>query len=84
MIHFTKHAEEKFRILERHGSRITKDQVINALDRPDFIDRISRFPLIIAQAELDREHVLRVVYKQTGKIKTVITFYPGRQKQYGQ
>ncbi len=32
--------------------------------------------------KIDRNHVLRVVYKQEFGIVKVITFYPGRIKQY--
>lgn len=63
MIFFTKHAEHKFEILKRHGVDISRDKVIETLEKPDHIDR-SRLPLLVAQTELDQTHVLRVVYKQ--------------------
>ena len=51
------------------------------MESPDLIDK-SRLPLLIAQWKIDKTYVLRVVYKQEfGAIK-VITFYPGRRKQY--
>jgi len=37
---------------------------------------------LIAQRKIDRDYVLRVVYKQEFGIIKVITFYPGRRKQY--
>lgn len=83
MIRFTKHAEEKFDILKKYGLRITKQFVIDSVASPDLIDR-SRLPLLIAKKSLDPTHVLRVVYKVEKNIKIVITFYPGRVKQYGQ
>jgi len=82
MIRFTRHAEEKFAVLKRYGLRITKQQVVDAVSAPDDVDR-SRLPLLIAQKHLDLDHVLRVVYKAENNLKTVITFYPGRIKQYG-
>ena len=82
MIHFTRHAQDKFDILARHGVELSKDQVIQTVFYPDLVDKNTRFPLIIAQKELDKEHVLRVVYKQEDNIKSIITFYPGRKKQY--
>lgn len=82
MIHFTKHAEEKFAILRRYGFRISRRQVVDALTSPDIID-YSRLPLCIAQKRLDQTHVLRVVYKREGDRWIVITFYPGRITQYG-
>ena len=81
MIVFTKHALEKFAVLKRHGVSISEYKVRTALDQPDIIDR-SRLPLLIAQVNFDAQRVLRVVYKQEGYVKKVITFYPGRKKQY--
>jgi hypothetical protein len=81
MIVFTKHAKEKFLVLKRHGVNVTEKQVFNALEFPDMLDR-ARFPLFIAQIVFDAHRVLRVVYKQENGVKTVITFYPGRRKQY--
>lgn len=81
LIHFTKHANEKFKLLRQHGVRVAKRHVTLALQRPDLIDR-SRLPLLIAQIGFDADHVLRVVYRQEGNKKIVITFYPGRRKQY--
>ena len=81
MIIFTKHAKEKFGILKRHKFVISEKKVLEALKKPDLID-YSRLPLLIAQRKFDRIHVLRVVYKEErGDIK-VITFYPGRSKNY--
>src|SRR3989344_9657471 len=78
MIYFTKHARNKFEILKRHGVNISKEQVVEALENPDLIDR-SRLPLLIVQTDLDQNHVLRVVYKQENNNIKVITFYPGRK-----
>jgi len=82
MIIFTKHAENKFEILRRHKFLISKKQVIKTIERPDLVDQ-SRLPLLIAQRKIDREYVLRVVYKREFGVMKVITFYPGRKKQYG-
>ncbi|MBU4142828.1 DUF4258 domain-containing protein [Patescibacteria group bacterium] len=82
MIIFTKHAENKFEILKRHKFLISENQVIKTIERPDLIDQ-SRLPLLIAQRKIDREYVLRVVYKREFSVIKVITFYPGRKKQYG-
>lgn len=82
MIYFTRHAREKFIVLKRHKFQVSKEQVEFAVQYPDVIDR-SRIPLLIAQRKIDKLHVLRVVYKkeENGLIK-IITFYPGRTKQY--
>ena len=82
MIIFTKHAQDKFVILNKHKFSISEKKVLEVLNNPDIID-YSRLPLLIAQRKFDRTHVLRVVYKEEqGNIK-VITFYPGRSKNYG-
>ncbi|MBI3589058.1 MAG: DUF4258 domain-containing protein [Candidatus Liptonbacteria bacterium] len=81
MIIFTKHAENKFEILKRHQFPISKKLVTDALENPDLIDH-SRQPLLIAQKKIDRDHVLRVVFKKELGNTKVITFYPGRIKQY--
>ena len=81
MIHFTRHASEKFRILRNHGVAISKSTVVRAVTHPEFIDR-SRMPLKIAQVNFDKTRVLRVVYREEKDTKVVITFYPGRKSQY--
>ena len=81
MIYFTKHAREKFKILKDHKFIITKNQVVETLNKPDLIDR-SRAPLLIAQRRISQTHVLRVVYKKENNNKIIITFYPGRRKDY--
>lgn len=80
-IRFTKHAQEKFSVLKRHSFPITKKQVTDAVLKPDVIDH-SRLPLYIAQKTIDDTHVLRVVYKREGRVKVIITFYPGRKSSY--
>jgi len=81
MIYFTKHAKEKFDILKKHKFFVPKEQVVETVTNPEKIDH-SRLPLIIAQREFDKTHVLRVVYKQEEGLIKVITFYPGRSKKY--
>jgi len=81
IIIFTKHADEKFAMLARHGVRVSRDKVIKTVKETRYID-YSRLPLLIAQSALDKNRVLRVVYKiEEDKIK-IITFYPGRKSQY--
>lgn len=82
VIIFTKHAENKFAILKAHKFFVSKDQVLKTLKHPDLLD-YSRLPLLIAQRKIDKNRVLRVVYKKKGKNLIVITFYPGKIKQYG-
>ena len=37
---------------------------------------------LIAQKELDEDHVLRVVYEKEADKIIIITLYPGRKKRY--
>lgn len=80
-IRFTRHAIEKFAILRRHGLSVQKKKVIETVEKPKYLD-YSRFPLLIAQDNFDRNRVLRVVYKIVGRTIVIITFYPGRKSQY--
>lgn len=82
MIIFTKHAEKKFKIFERHKLYFTHEQIIEVIKQPDLIDKYSRTPLLVAQKTIDEKHVLRVIYKQEKDRVTIITFYPGRRSQY--
>lgn len=81
MIHFTKHALEKFEILKQHGFVVSKNDVERTIIKPDVIDN-SRYPLKIAQRVFDKTHVLRVVYREVNGTRIIITFYPGRRIQY--
>lgn len=81
MIHFTKHAIEKFTILKEHGFVVSQNAIVQTVNHPDTIDH-SRHPLVIAQASFDKNRVLRVVYKEEYGVKIIITFYPGRKNQY--
>lgn len=81
MVIFTKHALEKFKVLRNHKFSVLKKKVVEAVTKPDLVDH-SRSPLLIGQISVDRTHVLRVVYKKENDAIKIITFYPGRKKQY--
>jgi len=78
---FTRHAENKFDILERHGFSVSRARVLETLLDPDAV-----LPTVkgrqIAQKRISEHHVLRVVYREEGEALVVITFYPGRRKYY--
>ena len=79
-IRYTRHAQQKFYVLERHGFPISAEQVEHAVTIPDRV-----FPeggKLIAQARISETHVLRVVYREEGDERVVITFYPGRRARY--
>jgi len=75
MVIFTKHAKDKFEVLRRHGFLVSKDQVLRTLEYPELIDH-SRYPLLIAQKQVSRKYILRVVFSKKSDIMKVITFYP--------
>ena len=80
-VRFTTHALQKFTVLRRHGLRVSKRQVVQAVEKPDRVD-YSRLPLLVAQIGWDKRRVLRVVYKIKESTIVVVTFYPGKRSQY--
>lgn len=73
---------DKFSVLARHDFVISKRMIRNVLIRPDHVEP-GRHPMqIIASKRIDREHILRVVYRKEGDILTVITFYPAEARRY--
>ena len=79
---FTKHALEKFAVLKRHGVEISERRVIDTLFK-SLREEDRKDGTFIASSNLDKEHILRVVYKKLKKGFKIITFYPARRKQYG-
>ena len=80
MIVYTKHAEEKFRILKEQGFVVKKKMVEKVINSPDAVD-YSQSPLLIAQKSIDEKHILKVVFKKENGIIKIITFYPMRKKK---
>lgn len=78
---YTRHATEKFEVLKRHGFEVTREQVEETLAAPDLVIPQAKGRMI-AQRRITDRHVLRVVYRQKGKDRVVITFYPGRRERY--
>ena len=78
---FTRHAHAKFSLLTKHGFEITRNQVEETVSNPDrvFPQRGDRF---IAQKVITDRHVLRVVFREEGDTRVIITFYPGRRDRY--
>jgi hypothetical protein len=79
MIIYTRHAEEKFRILKEQGFVVQKGIVEETIQSPQSIDH-SQLPLLIAQKSIDAKHILRVVFKKENDIIKIITFYPIRKR----
>ncbi|MEW6380575.1 MAG: DUF4258 domain-containing protein [bacterium] len=80
-IELSSHAVLKVEILKKHGIIIDEDFVNEVIISPDKIDRGYKGRLI-AQKELDKEHVLRVVYENKPEHILVITLYPGKKERY--
>lgn len=80
-IHFTKHSNEKFHVLSRHGVIVSKKKVIDTVENPEIVD-YKRLPLLIAQSSFGKNKVLRVVYRNYKNFVAIITFYPGKKSQY--
>jgi hypothetical protein len=81
IIELTEHATLKLRVLRRHGVRVTRKAVEQAISGPDRV-----LPGLggrqIAERTLDEGHVLRVVFmREEGNI-IVITMYPARRGRY--
>lgn len=76
-IFFTKYANDKFALLERHSFVVTKVQVEQVLETPDAVDS-SRAPVHIAHFRVNDERMLKAAYKKEGDIVKVLTFYPGK------
>lgn len=79
---YTKHAKKKFKILEKIGVKVTSKAVSLTIEDPDHYDSESDRLSIIVSKSIDKNHVLRVVFKIEDDIITVITFYPARKGRY--
>lgn len=69
MLYFTKYAENKFDILNKHKVFLTREQVEAAVAAPEKQSRKGK--LTAAQKE-----GVKVIYKKDGDILKIITFYP--------
>ena len=69
MLYFTKYAENKFEILNRHKVYFTREQVEDAMAAPDKTGKKSG----LSCAQKDG---LKVVYKKEAGVLKIITFYP--------
>lgn len=69
MIYFTKYAESKFDILNKHKIFFTREQIENAIGSPDKTGKKGK--IFAAQKEN-----IKVIYKKDGDILKIITFFP--------
>ena len=69
MLYFTKYAENKFDILNKHKVFFTREQIEDAVGAPEKISKKGKF--LSAQKEN-----IKVIYKKEAEIIKIITFYP--------
>ena len=69
MIYFTKYAEQKFDILNKHKIYFTKEQIEDTLKLPDKTGKKGKY----LTANKDK---VKVIYQKTNGVIRVITFYP--------
>lgn len=81
-IKYTKHAKEKFADLRIFGVRVTKTQIERVLENPKY--RSQDNGNLIAAADFDEWHNLRIVHKREKSDIIVITFYIYRKGRYGE
>ena len=69
MLYFTKYAEKKFDILNKHKVFFTREQIENVIKTPD---KISKKGLYLSA----RKENIKVVYNKKNNLIRIITFYP--------
>jgi hypothetical protein len=69
MLYYTKYAEQKFDILNKHKVFFTKEQVEDAVKLPDKVEKKGKYLGA-------RKDGIKVVYLKDNGIIKIITFYP--------
>ena len=69
MLYYTKYANDKFDILNKHKVFFTKEQIEDVINLPDKLEKRGKYLGA-------RKDGIKVVYKKEGEIVKVITFYP--------
>jgi hypothetical protein len=80
-VRFTKHAIEKFKLLEGYGFEVKEKQVIEAVLSPERIDE--KEGQFLATRTINSKHAIRVVYEVRKGFLVIITFYPVRRERFG-
>ncbi len=73
---------DKIPLFEKHGFKITLEQIEDVVKNPDHVDKNSDAPKIIASKEYDKKHIIRVVYKTQNGIIKAITVYLAEKGRY--
>ena len=69
MIYFTKYAEQKFDILNKHKVYFTKEQIEDVVKLPDKVSKKGKYLAA-------RKDDIKAVYQKEGNVARVVTFYP--------
>lgn len=69
MIYFTKYAEQKFDILNKHKVYFTKEQIEDVVNLPDKVSKKGKYLAA-------RKDDIKAVYQKDNGVMRVITFYP--------
>ncbi len=69
MLYFTKYAENKFEVLNKHKVFFTKEQIEDIVNCPDKVNKKGRYLAA-------RKENVKVVYDKKSDVVRVITFYP--------
>jgi len=72
MLYFTKYAEQKFEILNKHKIFFTREQIEDIVNTPDKIGK--KNGMMTAQKE-----GVKVIYKKEAEVIKIITFYPTKK-----
>ena len=80
-VKFTRHALEKFEVLNSYGFGVSEQQVVDVVLRSERLEK--RDGQFFAVKVLDSKYALRVVYEKRKGFLVVVTFYPVRRERYG-
>ncbi|MFA4941489.1 MAG: hypothetical protein WC582_02740 [Patescibacteria group bacterium] len=69
MLYFTKYAEKKFDILNKHKVYFTKEQIEETIKSPDKVEKRKKLTLACKDNT-------KVIYKREAELIKIITFYP--------
>jgi hypothetical protein len=78
---FSTHAIIKLQILNKHGFKVGKEDIINIVKHPDKVIK-SRKGRFVAQKVYNEKHLVRVIYEVMNANIVVVTFYPARKERY--
>ena len=78
---YTKHAEEKFALLESFGWKFSKRKINDVIRNPDWVGK-TKLGQKAAMSRLGEDYIIRVIYDIIADKTKVITFHPARRGRY--